>query len=136
MLDNEYIGSTFRVVHCKGAIDSLDIAIESVQAGKKRKSFIRGLIMQIKALANGKRMSKENFPSEGFLPKLKGQANAKRFKAFKRIPIRGYCWRSETHENTYFISHYVHKNYNKLKDADTNKVGNNWCRIEEKGDEC
>jgi len=136
MLETEYIGTKFRIVHCKGAIDSFNEAINSVQAGNKRKSFIRGIVSQIERLANGQRLSTENFKVEGELPKLKGQFKSKKFKALKRKPIRGYCWLSERHKNTYFISHYVHKDYKKLKETDSNKVGNNWQRIEVKGDEC
>jgi len=42
---------------------------------------------------------------------------------------------SEKHSNTYFISHYVYKDYEKLKTKDTKKIGNNWNRIEVDGDE-
>ena len=60
----------------------------------------------------------------------------KKFRALKRIPIRGYCWLSETHKNTYFISHYVAKKKNKLDQSDTDKVQANWRRIEVDGDDC
>jgi hypothetical protein len=81
-------------------------------------------------------MSKENFPQEGDLPKKAGQQKAKKFNALKRIPLRGYCWLSDRHDKTYFISHYVYKNYDALKGSDTNIVGKNWKRIEEDGNEC
>lgn len=81
-------------------------------------------------------MSKENFPQEGVLPKQKNQSIAKKFNALKRIPIRGYCWLSGIHSNTYFISHYVYKNYDKLKEKDTAIVGKNWIRIEVNSYEC
>ncbi|NOX67160.1 MAG: hypothetical protein GXO85_15520 [Chlorobi bacterium] len=80
-------------------------------------------------------MSKENFPQEGDLPKRVGQQAAKKFNALKRLPVRGYCWFSEMYPNTYFISHYVYKNYAKLKSKDTAKVGDNWGRIEVDKDE-
>lgn len=128
-------GSVFTVVHCEGALESYIDALNSVNAGR-RKSFTRRIIQQIERLADGHTMSKENFPQEGELPKRKGQHKAKKFCALKRIPIRGYCWRSEQHENTYFISHYVYKDYDDLKKSDTKRVGTNWRRIEENGDEC
>jgi len=56
-------------------------------------------------------------------------------QALKRIPVRGYCWRSERCENTWFISHYVYKDYQKLKARDTERLGKNWLRIEVNGDE-
>ena len=127
-------GTNFRAVHCKGAIESFYNALRSLSCQKQR-SFERGMVQQIQRLLDGHRMSKQNFPQEGELPKLKGQTTVKKFNALKRIPIRGYCWLSQTRPNTYFISHYVYKNYDKLKDKDTVLVGNNWQRIEVDGDE-
>lgn len=128
-------GSMFTVVHCKGALDSFHEALNSVSKNKCQ-SFTNGMILQIKRLSNGQPMSKANFPREGDLPRKVGQHKVKKFSALKRIPIRGYCWKSEKYENTYFISHYVYKNYDELKERDTNRVGANWRRIEENGDEC
>ena len=134
-LKQKHQGYKFCAVHCKGAIGSFYKSIESLPSSK-RKSFERQMVLQIQRLLDGQRMSKENFPQEGKLPAFKGQSKNKRFNALKRIPIRGYCWLSETHPNTYFISHYVYKNQNKLKDKDTLCVGNNWIRIEVDGNEC
>ena len=132
---DDYQGSKFTIIHCKKALDSYSEALNSVNANK-RKSFTRRIIQQIERLADGGRMSRENFPQEGDLPKRKGQQRAKKFNALKRIPIRGYCWLSDRHKNTYFISHYVYKDYDDLRESDTSKVGANWRRIEENGDEC
>ena len=131
---DRYKGEKFTVIHCGGALDSYKAALSSLDS-RKQKSLTRGMILQIERLAAGHRMSKENFPQEGDLPKRKGQHKAKKFNALKRLPIRGYCWLSDKHKNTSFISHYVYKDYNKLKESDTNKVGVNWKRIEENGDE-
>jgi len=133
-LETEHKGSKFTIIHCKGALDSFHNAMKSVDA-KRRKSFANSIIHQIKRLANGERMTKENFPQEGNLPKRPGQHNTKKFNALKKIPIRGYCWLSEKHSNTYYISHYVHKDYKRLKERDSTRVENNWKRIEENGDE-
>lgn len=140
MTDNEtpdisYNGRKFTITHCKGALDSYQNAIQSVPANQ-RKSFKRSMEQQIKRLADGHRMSKENFPSEGNLPKDKRGQSAGKFNALKRKPLRGYCWRSSTKENTYFISHYVYKNYQKLKKKDTEIICENWWRVEVNGDEC
>ncbi len=131
---DSYKGSKFTAIHCEGALESYVAALNSVDA-RRRKSFTCRIIQQIERLADGQRMSRENFPQEGDLPKRKGQQKAKKFNALKRIPIRGYCWLSERHKNTYFISHYVYKDYDDLRESDTNKVGSNWRRIEENGDE-
>jgi len=128
-LAKNYQGTVFKIVHCNGAIESYKKALDSVPK-HRHAAFTRGLIQQIKRLANGERMSKENFPAEGELPNRKGQHVSKKFYAFKRIPLRGYCWLSESHNRTYYISHYIYKNHKKLKEVDTKTVGNNWRRIE------
>lgn len=133
-LEISYNGQKFEVTHCEGAIASFEEAMNHVDS-RKRKSFIRGVVMQIGRLADGHRMSKENFPQEGDLPKRPGQQKAKKFNALKRIPIRGYCWLSDKYPNTYFISHYVYKDYDKLKERDTKRVKDNWNRIEVGNDE-
>ena len=135
MLKNRYQGVKYTVVHCKGALKSYKKALNSVDARKKKK-FTRQIILQIKRLADGKTMSRENFPREGILPKRVGQHTAKNFYALKRIPIRGYCWKSDSVVSTYFISHYINKNYDNLKDSETEKVCSNWKRIEVNEDEC
>lgn len=132
-LQQRFDGSKFCIIHCKGAIKSFQNALGSVDL-RKHKSFEKGMVLQIQRMANGHRMSKENFPQEGELPKQKG-STVKKFNAFKRMPIRGYCWLSGSYPNTYFISHYVFKNYDKLKDKDTTIVAKNWTRIEVNGDE-
>lgn len=137
-MDNEFkdeiTGSAFRVVHCEGARESFEQALKRVEA-RKHGSFRRGMVQQIQRLADGHRMSGENFPIEGELPKKLNGESAGHFRALKRIPVRGYCWRSECCENTWFISHYVYKDYQKLKARDTERLGKNWIRIEVNGDE-
>ena len=134
-IQKSFEGKKFKVIHCKGAIESFEIAMSHVDP-HRRKSFKRGMVMQIQRLADGHRMSKESFPQEGDLPKRNNQSTTKKFNALKRIPIRGYCWLSTVIPNTYFISHYVYKDYDKLKEKDTSIVGKNWTRIEVNGDEC
>lgn len=134
-LEKKYKGEKFTVSHCEGALKTFDDALKSVET-RKRRSLIAQMIMQIQRLSDGKPMSKENFPQEGDLPKKQGQQSAKKFNALKRIPLRGYCWLSESQKDTYFISHYVYKDYDKLKEQDSAKVGRNWTRIEVNGDEC
>jgi hypothetical protein len=126
------VGKKFRVVHCLGAADSFKSAILKVK-GTKSSKFTNIMIHQIDRLADGHKMTKENFPKEGKLPSKGG--NSKNFNALKKIPIRGYCWLSDRYPNTYFISHYIYKDFDKLSDTDTKRVCNNWKRIEENGHE-
>ncbi len=128
-----FCGRVFKIVHCAGALESFYKALNSVDV-KKAKSLTKQMKTQVEKLGDSGRLSTENFPDEGELPSKPGGTKRK-FKALKRIPIRGYCWRSETHENTIFISHYINKRTQKLKQKDTKIIGNNWTRIEEGGDE-
>lgn len=128
-MQRKFKGKKYTVIHCDGAIESFEAALAHMPRNKAR-SFRRGMSQQIQRLADGHRMSKESFPQEGDLPKKPGQNKTKKFYALKRIPIRGYCWYSEKHGDTYFISHYVFKDYQKLKKSDTDVVGDNWLRIE------
>ena len=134
-LQKSFIGERYTVTHCTGAIESLEKALGHCRKDKA-KSLKRGLILQIIRLANGYEMSTENFPPEGNLPKRHNQTKADKFYAFKRVPIRGYCWKSVAFPGTYFISHYVYKDYKKLKESDEDIVRRNWKRIEVDGDEC
>jgi len=120
-LNNKYKGSRFTVEHCDGAIKSFEEALVSVTPHNKKNSVKRAIIQLIARLADGKPMSKENFPQEGNLPKSSGK-----FNAFKKLPIRAYCWLSKKHPNTYFISHYTYKDKQKLDKRDTDRVHANW----------
>ena len=128
------VGKQYSIVHCKGALKSLNKALVGVKA-QQRDKFRRAVSQQIDKLASGDTMSKASFPSEGNLPKKTGQKDTKKFNALKRIPIRGYCWLSDKYPNTYYISHYIKKDFNDLDARDTEKVGNNWRRIEDGNDE-
>ncbi|UAN29609.1 hypothetical protein KGP23_12935 [Serratia ureilytica] len=128
-----YQGSCYKVVHCKGALDSLDDAMRSLR-DKKAKSMLRQLILQIERLVSGARMAQGTVRKEGDLPSYQGRP-AKNFWALKRIPIRGYFWDSEKNEQTYYISHYIYKDFDELHQSDVLKVHNNWHRIEGGHDE-
>lgn len=132
-LEDSYTGQRFVVRHCLRARESFVKALEGVPS-KQKKKFIHWMEMQIKRLADGKPMSTENFPQEGPLPNKPGKKR-RCFKALKKLPIRGYCWKSERHPNVWYISHYIHKKKDPLSEQDIKKVGNNWTRIEDKGDE-
>jgi hypothetical protein len=133
-LDTEYQGEKIKVVHCEGAIESFEVALQKVPNKSRKDSMKRSVIALIERLAGGHRMSKVNFPKEGELPKRAGQSNG-HFFAFKKIPVRGYVWLSKRLPSTYFISHYIYKKRDELQQADTERVGKNWSRIEEGGDE-
>lgn len=119
--EGKYIGSKFTVEHCLGAKESFEKALKSVSPHGKQKTTRRTMTQLIERLANGKPMSKENFPQEGNLPKDSGK-----FNAFKKLPVRAYCWLSKKYPNTYFISHYTYKDKQKLDKRDISKVHANW----------
>ena len=134
-MDSSFRGDCYRVVHCAGALKSLREALKSVSPSKRQGSMMVSLQLQIERLASGKRSPDLSTRKEGLLLPLNGKP-AKHFWAIKKIPIRAYYWESERHEMTYFISHYIYKDFDKLDDSDTTRVRNNWERIERGCDEC
>jgi hypothetical protein len=121
---NDYKGSKYRIIHCEGALESFNDATAK-HPKDKRDLYKAQMIAIIKRLGDGDRMSNENFPQEGELP------DKSHFRALKKIPIRAYIWLSKKTPNTYYISHYIYKNYDKLKKSEIEKVCNNWKKIEE-----
>jgi phage-related protein len=108
-------------------MDSLEKVLRTLKDARKIGVMKRGLAMQLDKLAKGEKLSTENFAPEGNLP------SGKKFFALKKLPIRGYCWFSQSNKGVVYISHYVHKKTQKLSEADINKVASNWKRIEEQG---
>ena len=128
-------GECHRIVHCKGALKSLSESLKSVTPAKKQKSMLISLTLQLERLVSGKRTPDLSARKEGVLPSLNGKP-AKNFWAIKKIPIRGYYWESDRHHMTFFMSHYIYKDFDRLDDADVQKVRNNWERIERGCDDC
>lgn len=126
---DEYEGSRYTVVHCNGAEDSFFKELGKHVPKNKHPGYKARMRRIIERLADGHRMSNENFPKEGKLP------DGSHFRALKRNPLRAYIWQSKSHPATFFISHYVYKNYRKLKDKDVKKTCDNWNIYEEKNDE-
>jgi hypothetical protein len=133
-LAREYQGRSCRIVHCQGAFDSYREALRRVNA-RRAGSLTRNMIAQIKRLADGDPMSQGTFRKEGPLPNQPGQQGTKHFWALKKIPLRGYGWYSTLRPKTFYISHYIYKDQDGLADRDSKRVGRNWRRIEENGDE-
>lgn len=117
-------GKVFTVYYCPGAKESFIEAIEHLKHSKRSsiKARMSALIIR---LANGEEMAGENFPKEGKLP------NGRHFRAIKKIPLRAYLWLSKKHKNAYFISHFIYKSHDKLRDKDISRVCENWREIEE-----
>lgn len=78
-------------------------------------------------------MSEASFPAEGELPARPG-GERRSFHAYKKIPIRAYCWHSEADPDTWYISHFVNKTWTKRRPEDRQTVINNWRRIEIDGE--
>lgn len=134
MVQSTYKGECHTVVHCNGAMKSLAQAIKSVSPSKKHKPMMISLQLQIERLSSGRRTPDLSVRKEGLLPSYDGKPG-KNFWAIKKIPIRGYFWESERMFMTYFISHYIYKDFDELHDSDVQKVCNNWDRIERGLDE-
>ncbi|AFM76191.1 hypothetical protein mEp237_036 [Enterobacteria phage mEp237] len=135
MVQHTFKGNCFTVTHCNGALKTLSDVIRSVTPAKKQKTMVVNLRLQIERLASGKRTPDLSVRKEGVLPSYNGKPS-KNFWAIKKIPIRGYYWESERVFMTYFISHYIYKDFDDLSDSDTQKVRNNWERIERGLDDC
>ncbi|HFS1611925.1 TPA: hypothetical protein ACHVVP_005034 [Klebsiella pneumoniae] len=133
-MESSFKGKCYTVVHCRGALKSLKDALRSMPA-KKQKTMVLSLQLQIERLASGMRTADLSVRKEGLLPSFEGRP-AKHFWAIKKIPLRGYYWESDIHFMTYFISHYIYKDFDKLDDSDILKVRNNWSRVERGNDEC
>jgi hypothetical protein len=126
-----YRGSKLIVVECLGANLSLTEALKS-ERNQKKDTHKQTMFLQIARLADTLQLSKLNYRQEGCLPV---PDNNKHFYAFKKIPLRGYCWYSRKHQHTLFISHYIMKRTDKLSPKDTRLVHYNWDRIEAGTDE-
>lgn len=129
MIQHSFKGECYTVTHCNGALKTLTEAILSVTPVNKQKTMTVKLRLQIERLASGKRTADLSVRKEGVLPSNNGKPS-KNFWAIKKIPIRGYYWESDRVSMTYFISHYIYKDFDDLSDSDTQKVRNNWERIE------
>lgn len=136
----------FCVRHCKRALDSYDKAMSCLKA-KQQRNYDDRIRMLHERLAVGKSLSNEHFPKvdgsgrggdirqEAVLPKFPGSDATRYFYALKKIPIRGYFWKSDRVIDTYFVSHYIKKDFDDLAENDKIKVRNNWTRIEVNRDE-
>ncbi|WP_049780559.1 hypothetical protein [Nitrosococcus halophilus] len=124
----DYQGKKYRVIHCEGARESFESALE--HAPKHLQDSYRARMRRIREyLADGRRLSKETFPKEGKLP------DGSHFWALKKIPIRAYVWLSTKSQRTFYISHYIYKKRDKLVKSDIKRVCDNWRKIEEGEDE-
>ena len=93
---DDYEGSKYKIVHCEGAEDSFYEELGKHVQRNKHPNFKARMRRMHERLADGHRMSNENFPKEGKLP------DGTHFRALKRIPLRAYIWQSKKHSGTFF----------------------------------
>lgn len=122
----DYKGKKYQIVHCEGANESFTAELCKHVPRNKHECYKARMVAIIRRLGDGHPMSNENFPKEGVLP------DESHFRALKKIPLRAYVWLSKKTPETYYVSHYVYKNYDKLKDSDVKRVCDNWRAKEEK----
>lgn len=122
---DDYSGTKYKVIHCEGAKDSFFKELFEHVPKDKHDNYMARMRRLRERLADGHKMSNENFPKEGKLP------DGNHFRALKKIPLRAYIWQSKKHQGTFFVSHYIYKNFDKLKESDTKKVCDNWYIYEE-----
>lgn len=123
-IEEVYQGRSYKIIHCKGAEKSFYNALKHINS-KRKDSYKAKMKSFLNRLADGKRISRDNFPSEGPLP------DGTNFRAIKKIPLRAYLWESKKHPKTFFISHYIFKGRQKLHKNDVKKVQENWRKYEE-----
>ncbi|MGZ8927062.1 MAG: hypothetical protein ACXW03_01250 [Methylobacter sp.] len=121
----DYLGPVFHIIHCEGAMESFNAELGKHVPKNKHEQYKERMRVIIRRLGDGHPMSNESFPQEGKLP------DKSHFRALKKIPLRAYIWQSKKTPKTYYISHYVYKNYDNLKESDIKKVCDNWRKIEE-----
>jgi hypothetical protein len=100
-------GKYYTVRFCHGCSKSLEKALGKVPPHRRDKIRLEYEQLIIGWADKGKRISPERFPKEGSLP---GKNNGD-FYAIKVIPLRAYVWKSNRHNQTYFISHFVNKEF-------------------------
>lgn len=124
-----YTGTKLIIEYVDGAEESWDEMLRTlaVNISKEdaRKKLTARLIARIMQLANGGQLrSPDHWNKEGNLP------DGKFFYAIKANHLRAYGWYSSKHKGTFFISHFIYKDQQKLAAADTGRVCNNWHDIE------
>lgn len=123
MADMEpYQGLKLRIEFCNGCDTSLDQALAGFGQVKHRaqaKAKIRVLLEQL--ADTGKLKTPKAFNTEAPLPDSAGH-----FYAVKHHELHAYGWYSQAHPGTFFVSHFTYKNWNKLRDADTDRVHRHW----------
>ncbi|MFZ5660926.1 MAG: hypothetical protein ACOY5C_13870 [Pseudomonadota bacterium] len=117
----EHVGNRLTIRYCDGAEASLQEALRHIPAHLKDRCIAQ-FVARRNLLADGEQMRKpEHFNTEGALP------DGGNFFAIKTTQgLRAYGWFSSRHRHVFFISHFVFKNYDKLKRADEDLVRRNW----------
>ena len=112
-------GRKRRVIHAPGALESWDEIAAKLPSQKA--NVIEGALVQLFTdWIGGVRLHGQWAEPEADLDR------DTKFFAIKRVPVRAYFWYSEMHKDTIVISHYVKKSWNKLRQADINRVKANW----------
>lgn len=124
------VGTKLKIVFCDGAMESFNKELLRVPKAKRLK-IQATMRAQFKRLADGHLFSRDTLRKEGPLPRTVGSSSPRNFYALKKIPMRAYCWKSDKHAGTWFVSHFKYKDQTKLNSKDTAIVSSNWRRIEE-----
>ncbi|WP_155999749.1 hypothetical protein [Thioalkalivibrio sulfidiphilus] len=104
---------------------SLKDALASITAGKRDGCLARLAARREQLADTGRLRSPDYWNTEGKLP------NGKHFYAIKVDKLRAYGWFSSRFPGVFYISHFAFKKGQKLAQQDTNRVIQNWRRIEE-----
>lgn len=123
-----YKGVHFDVYATEDAQASLTVALDGVEA-RKRDKFKTKLRVAIEYLADNLPydLSTTTYPSEGSFS-LYGIVVP--LFAIKKIPVRGYFWRSKRESRRIVISHFIVKKRDDLDPADVSRAKRNYELVE------
>lgn len=127
MLDKDFLieGEKLNIVSLKGAGKSFSEAMEKVSPLKRQQSTAVRLDERLKHLANTRSLKvPDQYNVECDLPE------GGKCYAVKAHKIRAYGWFSKVKPHHFIISHYVYKNYPKMKKADKNLIEANYKKFE------
>ncbi len=126
MYELEIRGGKLTIRYCAGAKESLTVAFAAIteQSHAATKASFKARQDYLKD--RGSLRSPDHMNTEAELP------DGSKFYAIKTNQgLRAYGWFSKKHRSVFYISHFICKKRQKLKQEDTNRVIQNWREIEE-----
>lgn len=116
--------SKLEIRDCEGAEDSLREALKRVKPDRQTKALAATKALRDQLSQHGSLRSPDKWNKEGDLPDGKKFYALKTTKAYS---LRGYGFFAGKGE--FWISHWVYKDFQKLKQQDIDRVHENWRKV-------